>query len=57
MVRTLVLIALTMVFVILAPLQTALAIGIGGVVVLVGGYVAVAAMTSGVMLPLPGEAC
>lgn len=50
--RTLVLTALAMVFVILAPLQTALAIGIGGIVVLVGGYVAVAAMTSAVMLPL-----
>jgi hypothetical protein len=50
--RTLVLIALTIVFSVIAPLQTALVLGIAGVVVLVGGYVAVAALTAAVILPL-----
>ena len=50
--RMLVLIALAIVFIVLAPLQTALALGLAAVVVLVGGYAAVAAMTAAVMLPL-----
>ncbi len=50
--RTLFLIALAIVFIVLAPLQTALVLGIAAVVILVGGYVAVAALTAALMLPL-----
>ena len=50
--RTLVLIVLAIAFMVIAPLQTVLALGIAVVVVLVGGYVAVAALTAAVLLPL-----
>ncbi len=50
--RALVLIALAILFIVIAPVQTVLVLGIAVVVVLVGGYVSVAAMTAAVMLPL-----